>query len=184
MDILSYMLGKQNASGGGGTSENDVGNFFNIEPEDMGNTNSAWWMYRMPLENIANLEIVSKSGAMTAAFKDCKWTYLPKISTDKEESFVNIASTFQNCSNVKTIDISGVIGDVYRLGSAFSGCTSLELIDMRGMNIGAGATYSSMLNNVPTTCVIVVKDDTTKTWFNTIFSSYTNVKTAAEYDAE
>lgn len=183
MDIISYLLGKNSSGGGGGSSQNDVGNFFNIEPEDMGNTNNAWWMYRMPLENIANLEIVSKNGAMTAAFKDCKWAYLPKVVGTFNDGLY-MQNMYQNCSNVKVIDLSELEGPAYRLGSTFNGCSSLEKIDIRKMTIGSGATYSSMLNSVPTTCLIIVKDDTTKTWFNTNFSSYTNVKTAAEYDAE
>lgn len=182
MDIVSFLLGKNSAGGSGG--DNDVSKYFNTNPSDLGNTNNAWWAFRMPTENIADLEIVSKNGAMTNMFKGCKWSYLPKISTEEDSDFINIVGAFQECSNVKTIDISGITGVAYRLGSAFNGCTSLELIDMRGMSIGGTASYSSMLANVPTTCVIVVKDAAVKTFMNTNFSSYTNVKTAAEYETE
>lgn len=180
MDILSYLLGK-NSSGGGNVE--DVNKYFDFNlPTNIGSNSEAWWAFRMVKPEIANLVIPLGNGAITSIFSGCKWSYLPKLVGTFET--ITLSNAFQNCSNVKEIDISGLIGTTYRLSSTFNGCTSLEKIDIRNLTIGDGATYSSMLNNVPTTCEIIVKDDTTKTWFNTNFSSYTNVKTLEEYETE
>lgn len=183
MDILSYMLGKQNASGG--SSANDVSNFLDLAPTNAGSTQWTWWQTKFALPAMANLVIElqpESAGAFENIFNACKWTYIPKLVGTF--TTIVLSNSFQNCSNVKVLDLSGLVGTTYRMSSAFNGCTSLEKLDIRGLTIGDGVFSSSMLNNVPTTCVIVVKDDATKTWFNTNFSSYTNVKTAAEYEAE
>lgn len=39
-------------------------------------------------------------------------------------------------------------------------------------------------NGVPANCEIIVKSQTEKDWFVTNFSSYTNIKTITEYEAE
>lgn len=181
MDILSYMLGKQNASGGGGGE--DINKYFDFNlPTNIGSNSEPWWSFRMVKPEIANYVLTLGNGAITSMFLGCKWSYLPKLAVVDET--ITLSNAFQNCSNVKVIDLSGIVGKTYRLSSTFNGCSSLEKIDIRNLIIGAGVAYSSMLNSVPTTCEIIVKDDTTKTWFNTNFSSYTNVKTAAEYEAE
>ena len=180
MDILSYLLGK-NSSGGGNVE--DVNKYFDFNlPTNIGSNSESWWAFRMVKSEIANLVIPLGSGAITSMFSGCKWSYLPKLAGTFET--ISMSNAFQNCSNVKEIDISGLIGTCTRLSSTFNGCTSLEKIDMRNLVINEGTTYSSMLNNVAKTCLIIVKDDTTKIWFNTNFSSYTNVKTVAEYEAE
>ena len=39
-----------------------------------------------------------------------------------------------------------------------------------------------MFKSVPTSCLIIVKDDASKEWMSTNFASWTNVKTVAEYE--
>ena len=51
---------------------------------------------------------------------------------------------------------------------------------MRNFDFTNVASYSTMFYNVPTDCLIIVKDDTAKTWITSKFTTLTNVKTVAE----
>lgn len=164
-------------------SGDDVGKYINLAPTDV-SLSGAWWQYRMALPEIANLEIHLSSGSMSSMFNFCKWTYLPKIITDSELTFINMTSAFQQCSNVVSLDLSGVKGYVARLSSAFNACASLQHLDIRNLTFDSGTSFSSAFTSVPTDCEIIVKDDIQKAWFATNFSSLTNVKTVAEYEGE
>ena len=101
-----------------------------------------------------------------------------------------ITNMFKGCSKLKNLDIrnftfSTTTTDA-RLTEAFRGCSALEHLDMRGFDFANTQIYNknNMMMSVPTSCEIIVKDAANKTWFNTNFSTYTNVKTVAEYEAE
>ena len=98
----------------------------------------------------------------------------------------NIQNMFRNCSSIETIDLSNLIFTYKYVNAAwaFGGCTSLTRLDVRNIDFSKVTTFSNMLDSVPTTCEIIVKDTDNKTWFNTNFSSYTNVKTVEEYEQE
>lgn len=91
---------------------------------------------------------------------------------------------FYNCSSLEEIDLSTCDSYLYYASNMFNGCSNLRKIDIRNMTIDSSYVYSygSMLTNVPTDCLIIVKDDTAKSWFNTNFSNYTNIKTVSEYE--
>lgn len=91
-------------------------------------------------------------------------------------------STFENCNQLEEIDISN-IESVGSLRQTFYGCTHLQKIDMRKMLLSLSTNHSQTFQNVPTSCLIIVKDATEKAWMNTNFPTYTNVKTAEEYEA-
>lgn len=99
----------------------------------------------------------------------------------------NFSLVFKNCSALERVDIAGIKG-VSDVGELFSGCTSLSYIDISGLDIANCSNvinqYGTFLDNVPTTCEIIVADQTQKDFMTTTFPSYTNVKTAAEYEAE
>ena len=97
---------------------------------------------------------------------------------------------FQSCGSLTTVDFSDAIleNDTHpnniKANYMFYYCRNLTKIDLRIFDLNKFTGYSSMFTSVPTSCLIIVKDDDSKTWMNTKFSSYTNVKTAAEYEAE
>ena len=93
---------------------------------------------------------------------------------------------FKYCSSLKRADLSCFNG-AYNIGELFNGCTSLEFMDIRGIdlvNSGYVTGQNFFIKNVPLNCEIIVADQTQKDFMTTTFSSYTNVKTAAEYEAE
>lgn len=91
----------------------------------------------------------------------------------------------ESMGSLKIIDLAGmtVSSAITNFNNFCLYCSLLELLDVRNFTFSNATSWSSMLQQVPTTCVIVVKDATEKAWFNTNYPTYTNVMTAAEYDA-
>lgn len=110
--------------------------------------------------------------------------HLINVNLTGTTNFANFFS--QSFGNYKVIDLSGltVSSSPVNLNSAFYGNNKLELLDIRCFTVSTATNTSSIIQSVPTSCVIVVKDDTEKSWFNTNYPTYTNVKTVAEYEAE
>lgn len=97
----------------------------------------------------------------------------------------SIAQMFASCSKLKRVDLRNFVNYFKpSVLNMFNGCTLLEHIDMRSWDFSEyTSNYASMLNSVPTTCEIIVKDEASKTWFSEKFPTYTNVKTAEEYES-
>jgi hypothetical protein len=86
---------------------------------------------------------------------------------------------------IEELDLSGFTGEkVKTMTATFQRCWALKKLDMRNFSFSKVTSYSSMLKEVPTDCLIIVKDDTEKAWITGKFADYTNVKTLAEYQAE
>lgn len=110
--------------------------------------------------------------------------YIDVSGIDISESN-NINGFFSGSTNLKELDLS--TWDCSRLSNAsylFQNCTSLMKIDMRTFlfNNIASSTRRDMFANVPSNCLIIVKDQTQK---NIVLSNYpamTNVKTVSEYE--
>lgn len=127
-------------------------------------------------------------------------------------TYINYKGFFNNCYKLKEIDLSswgtitgiGILtqfcykcaslkranlrcfSGVFNLTRLFDGCTSLEYMDVRGLDFANCTNFDYMLGYtdiVPTTCEIIVADTTQKEWFATNFPTYTNVKTVAEYES-
>lgn len=100
-------------------------------------------------------------------------------------------ATFAYTTNLKTIDISGIefSNSTCYAPFLFYGATSLQKIDMRNIDTSKFEYWNQMFgtsasNGPPDDCLIIVGADNDKTWFSTNFPRLTNVKTAAEYEAE
>ena len=183
MDILSYMLGKQNASGGGGGGGVDLSTYINLAPSVIESPTGNWWAESFSLSDMAKAEIIASASKYSYMFSGCKWVYLPKVSTNGTINNLFLTYMFSNCEKVTSLDLSGMVGTVGRMGSMFAGCSALTHIDIRGLIMHECGIYSSAFNSVPTDCEIIVKDTTEKEWLLSKFSSLTNVKTVAEYEA-
>ena len=99
----------------------------------------------------------------------------------------NMNSMFYYCSNKLTeLDLSSFnTSKVTNMSNMFSYCKALTKLDIRNFDFTKVSTYSYMFGSkatsgVPDDCLIIVKDDTAKTWVTTWFSRLTNVKTVAE----
>lgn len=108
---------------------------------------------------------------------------LSSFDTSNVSSFYGM---FNGCKNLIELDLSSFNPSVNTdTGRMFQNCTSLQKIDFRNFDFSKATAHNNMfgLNTaiVPTTCLIIVKDNTQKQWLNTNFSNYTNVKTLSEY---
>lgn len=109
---------------------------------------------------------------------------LTSIDMKSVEFINNVSNMFYGCTLLETIDMSNTeITKSIDMQRMFQNCKALKLLDIRKIDF---VTYcknsANMLLNVPTTVEIIVADDTQKNWFATNFSTYTNVKTVAEYE--
>lgn len=74
---------------------------------------------------------------------------------------------------------------VTNMGMMFYGCKALTKIDIRNFDFTKVTSYSTMFGSSASdgpanNCLIIVKDDTAKSWITSKFSRLTNVKTVAE----
>lgn len=176
MDISSYLLGKKAGSGGGGT---DLSEYF-VETWTISGANLI-----QPILKFPDLYIGSNVSNLQNAFKDYTLDVVPKIISNNNNNILYVSNMFLNASKVKKIDLSEFyIPYVQNITAMFRGCYSLEKLDIRTFIFSNFSIYGNLFTNVPTDCEIIVKDDEQKQWVNTNFSSYTNVKTVAEYEAE
>lgn len=124
---------------------------------------------------------------MTQMFSTC-----PKLQNIDLSCFIGGSACemdymFSGCSELREVNLSNLkcYGNK-TIAYMFSNCKLLEKIDMRSYDftkITSSSNYSNILYKVPTTCEIIVMNDDVKTWFNTNFADYTNVKTVAELEA-
>ena len=145
--------------------------------------------------NTQKLSTLNISGWNTPSLTNTSYMfYLCKALTSLDLSdwntsnVTNMTQMFMLSNNLTTINLSSFdISKVTNVSFMFSGCSSLTHLDIRNMVFSTKTgtfNTASMLDSVPTSCEIIVKDANEKAWFNTNFSSYTNVKTVAEYEAQ
>ena len=97
----------------------------------------------------------------------------------------SIAYTFYRCRNVTEIDLSKHdLSKVTNIGNAFAQCTSLKKLDIRTLDSSIITSYNSAFIGLPSTCVMIVKDEAFREWFTRIFTITLIIKTVAEYQAE
>ena len=182
MDILSFLLGK-NSSGGGGGGGVDLSKYINLAPSTIESATGNWWAESFALSDMAKVEIVGNTNKFTYMFQNCRWVYIPKVSTNGTKSNLFLNNMFSGCELVTSLDLSGMVGTVGRMSNIFSGCRALMHIDIRNLVLHDCSIYSACFNYVPENCEIIVKDTTEKEWLLSKFTSLTNVKTVEEYEA-
>lgn len=181
VEIMSYMF-----SGCNNLKELDLSNF---------NTDNLIYMSDM-FNNCSNLKHLdlsnfntSKVTSFTNLFKGCKSLETLNVKNLNTDNVVIMNLAFYGCESLKHLDLSGWnTQNVTNMKQLFDGCKKLELLDIRNFDFTNVTTYSSMFgmsgfSNFPTNCLIIVKDETAKTWITSKFTNLTNVKTVAEYEA-
>lgn len=125
----------------------------------------------------------SNTTSIRSMFYYCKNLKSIDMSNLGESGITTTADMFTYCTSLESINMSNfnVTGSL-NAGWMFRGCSKLNFIDIRSLDFTKITSYDSMFSSVPTTCLIIVKDDESKSWLNSKFSSYTNVKTVAEYE--
>ena len=95
-------------------------------------------------------------------------------------NITNMSNMFYGCTNLKELDLSNFdMSNVTSMQSMFNMCSSLLKLDIRTFT-NTNIISSYIFSGVPSSCEIIVKDDTVKAWVLARQSNLTNVKTVAE----
>lgn len=172
MDLTSYLLGKKAGGGGGGYPK--------LSPTTFTFENN----YEIEEINLSGLD-ANYMTTLGALFSNCS-NLSSIIWGDFLQTTYNITdiiSMFENCYLLESIDLSQFdSSNLLNMETAFKGCTSLQFLDVRTIDFNNIFSTTSMLEDVPTDCLIVVADSTQVDYFNNNFSDYTNVVTVEEYE--
>ena len=93
---------------------------------------------------------------------------------------------FYNCSNLTNLDLSGLTGqNITDVSYMFAGCSQLQRLDIRNfdfsnVNKDSGIFGNSGVTYIPVNCLIIVKDNSAKSWVLNRMPQLKNVKTVAE----
>lgn len=102
----------------------------------------------------------------------------------------NVSGFFYGCTGLTSIDLSFMnTSSIFNTNNMFYNCTNLSFLDLRTFEFTNISNTTNMLGSSSTSgpldnCLIIVKDNTQKTWVNTNYPRFTNVKTVEEYNAE
>ena len=91
-------------------------------------------------------------------------------------TYSSLARAFMDCTSLRQLILCG--GDPYNITSMCNGCTSLEYLDMRNLNVAGANIYSNAFDGVPANCEIIVKDTSNLNWVKAQRSDFTNVHIA------
>lgn len=161
----------------------------NLESLDLSNFNTSnvtdmSYMFYNP-NKIKNLDLsnfnTSKVTKMNNMFSDAPNYISINVSSFDTSQVQNMERMFGGCSGLTSLDLSNFItSKVTDVSQLFLSCRKLTRLDIRNFDFTNVTSYSNMFYNVPTNCLIIVKDDTAKTWITEKFTTLTNVKTVAE----
>ena len=126
----------------------------------------------------------SKVKSLINIFYNCNKLTSLDVSNWNVSNVSSTRGTFYNCSSLTSLNLSNWnVSNVNETTEMFKGCRSLTNLDIRNFDFSNVTSYSNMFQNVPANCLIIVKDDTAKTWIISKFTTLTNVKTVAELEA-
>lgn len=102
----------------------------------------------------------------------------------KTDYVSKFGGAFQDCYSLTECILKGWWSGIDSINAdrMFAGCSSLQLLDMRDFDFTKIQDHSNMFDDVPNNCVIVVKNNAQKTWFQTHYSRLINVQTIEEYE--
>ena len=127
--------------------------------------------------------ITSNVKNISRMFQNCgSLTSLDVINFDTS-NVTDMQYMFYSCSKLTSLDLSNFItSNVKNISRMFQNCGSLTSLDIRNFDFSNVTSYLGMFYDVPADCLIIVKDDTAKTWITSKFTTLTNVKTVAELE--
>lgn len=172
-DISTMVTGGEITKGGGGGNLTD---YLNNEIS-YGTSNIPGWKntIKKPLDTL-----IIANADCSYMFTDYPNTTIP-ILTDPNVTITNMNYMFAN-SQATEIDLSNLdLSSVTNVAYAFNNCRSLTKLDIRTLETGSITSKNRMIYNVPTSCLIIVKDATVRQWLQNNFI-VGNVKTVEEYE--
>lgn len=197
-DIIAFSLDTSNMTSMTGAFSGCSASIISIKNFDSSNVTNFHSMF----ESCQNLEILDVDlDVSSATGYSCfqrMFAFSPKLEyvnfhCDVKHSVLGMSEIARNCTKLKRFDMRNIEYDSSTasagyIGYMFAGCTSLEYLDIRDIDLSmftkAYSNYNTFGTNssdrVPANCLIIVKDTASKNWLNTNCSWLTNVKTPSE----
>lgn len=108
--------------------------------------------------------------------------YVNNLNVNK---VIDVSYAFGSCVKLQELDLSNWECSPTKVNYFVNNCSMLKKLDIRKMDFtNATTTYTNAFGSIPTDCLIIVKDDSAKTWITEKFTKLTNVKTVAELENE
>lgn len=152
----------------------------NVNTSSVTNANS---MFRQCSLTSLNLNGLDMSNVTTMTYfcysnKSLLNIYVNNLNVSK---VTNVSYAFNYCSKLQELDLSNWDFAPTNVSYFVNNCSMLKKLDIRKMDFSnVTAQYTNAFTNIPNDCLIIVKDDTQKTWITEKFTNLTNVKTVAE----
>lgn len=173
---IAKMTTQGEISKGGGV---DLSDYFN-DTISSGSSSLPGW--KNTVKNLPdNMEIATAS--CSYMFNGYTGTTIPKLTLASGLTIKNCSYMFTSCRNVTEFDLSSIdLSNVTDVTSMFYYCNKATKIDIRTFDSANVTSSQNMMRYIPDNCLVIVKDDTVKTWLKNKFTSLNNVKTIEEYE--
>lgn len=134
----------------------------------------------------------SKCNSFEDTFNGCEnLTEIRGTLASAENTGISLSRTFVNCKSLTSLNLRNIKNtndNNVTLFLTFYGCTSLQHLDIGGLDLTHAVSFSSYTfgegwSYIPLDCEIIVKDNDSKAALLTVQPGFTNVKTVAEYEA-
>lgn len=140
--------------------------------------------------NTASLESIDLSGMkmpkltnIKNIFENCGAEELD-LSSWNPTTATTTTYLFNGCRNLKRLNLSGfTFAKNQSFQYCFNNCSSLEYLDIRNWDVSKITTATNanyMFNYIPYNCIIVVKNETCRTWVKGKRSDFVNIKLPSE----
>ena len=158
-------------------------NLDNFNTENVINTSSMF----DSCKNLISLDLssfnTSKVTNMQRMFSVCTNLTNLNLSSFNTDKVTNMYMMFYACNNLTSLNLSNFdTSNVTNMSYMFEGCKNLTHLDIRNFDFSKVTSHNGIFNQVPTNCLIIVKDNTAKEWITSKFTTLTNVKIVAELE--
>ena len=132
--------------------------------------------------NLSNFN-TSNVTNMSNMFYGCVNLTNLNLSNFNTSNVTNMSYMFSSCSNLTNLNLSNFnTSNVTNMRNMFYNCQSLTNLDIRNFTFEKVTNTIAMFTDIPANCLIIVKDETAKSFVLSVRSDLTNVKTVAEYE--
>ena len=131
-----------------------------------------------PIPSLSGLDTTNVTD-MLRMFHSCSNLTSLDLSSFNTANVTNMGLMFSGCSSLTSLDLSSFnTANVTNMNSMFSGCSSLIYLDISNFDFSSIGFLggSTPFNNIPTDCLIYVKDQTAYDWVTGKNTSLTNVQ--------
>ena len=119
----------------------------------------------------------SETTTMSYMFYTCNSLANVILSNTNTSKVTEMISMFYNCYNLTTLNLSSFdTSNVSNMSGMFYYCADLTSLDLSNFTFSKVTNSSSMFENVPSDCLIKVKDETAKSFVLSARSDLTNVQ--------